>query len=109
MITSKHCVPCTSGTPVLTLDELTEYKKTLDPGWENSGNTLLWREFGFKNFQEALDFTNKVGALAESEGHHPNIYLHNWNKVKIELTTHKIKGLSENDVILATKIDQIQV
>jgi len=65
----------------------------------------LRKSISLKNFQEALDFIAKVGQIAEAEGHHPDIYLHNYNKVRLTLSTHAIKGLSENDFILASKID----
>ena len=76
------------------------------PGWELSDDAkMLSRAYKFKDFAEALAFTNKVGAIAESEGHHPDIGLH-WGKVEVSLTTHAIKGLSENDFIVAAKIDE---
>ena len=65
------------------------------------------RTFKFKNFKEALDFVNKVGAIAEEENHHPNIFLYGWNKVRIPLFTHAIGGLSMNDFIMAAKIDRL--
>ncbi len=74
--------------------------------WQETDNQL-YRKFVFKNFLEALSFVDKVGKLAESEGHHPDINLHNWNKVTLTLSTHAIKGLSENDFIMAVKIDQL--
>lgn len=67
----------------------------------------LQREFKFKDFKEALSFVNRVGDLAEAEGHHPNILIHNWNRVNLELYTHKINGLHENDFILAAKIERL--
>lgn len=77
------------------------------PGWSLDDNGLqISREFSFKDFKEALAFINKVGELAESEGHHPDI--HNfWNRVRLDLSTHAVKGLSENDFILAAKINEI--
>ena len=69
-------------------------------------NNKLYKEFKFKNFKEALKFVNKVGKIAEKEGHHPDIYF-TWGKCDIELFTHNVKGLSENDFILAAKIDKI--
>lgn len=75
------------------------------PGWELEDNRLV-RRFRFKDFKQAMAFTNKVAALAEAEGHHPDIHI-SWNRVRIELTTHAIKGLSENDFIMAAKIDMI--
>lgn len=72
------------------------------PGWELQENRLV-RRFRFKDFKEAMAFVNKVADLAESEGHHPDIYI-SWNRVRLELTTHAIKGLSENDFIMAAKV-----
>lgn len=78
------------------------------PGWELSGDgKQIFKEWKCKNFKEALAFVNKVGEIAESEGHHPNIYVHGWNKVKLELSTHAIGGLTENDFIMAAKINGI--
>jgi len=77
------------------------------PGWEISDDAKkISRKFKFKNFAEALAFTNRVGEIAESEGHHPDISL-GWGRVAIELTTHAIKGLSENDFIVAAKINSL--
>lgn len=106
MLSQKHCVPCEDWVAPLTKEK---YEPLLEQiiRWEVSDEKLIWKEYKFKNFKEALGFVNKVGAIAEKEDHHPNIYLHNWNRVKIELTTHNIKGLSENDFILASKINKI--
>lgn len=79
-------------------------------GWnlsEENGILRIKKDFKLKDFKEALAFINRVGEIAEAEGHHPNIRLHNWNRVELENYTHKIKGLSENDFILAAKIDAI--
>lgn len=76
------------------------------PGWKVVEEHHLEKEFKFKDFAQALNFTNNVGALAEDQGHHPDIYL-SWGKVKITLWTHKIDGLTESDFILATKIDKL--
>ncbi len=103
---SKMCVPCTLGTPKLTEDEIEIYLEQLQPDWKVIDNVRIQKIFKFKNFKEALDFVNQVGVLAESEGHHPDIQL-GWGQVNISLTTHKIKGLSTNDFILASKIDQL--
>lgn len=67
----------------------------------------IYREFKFNNFKEAMEFVNQVASLAESEGHHPDIYIHHWNKVRLELSTHAIGGLSENDFIMAAKIGSL--
>lgn len=105
-LTSKKCIPCTSGTPPLKGEKLHAFAKALGSSWKVVDGHHLEKEYRFKNFQEALDFTNKVGKIAEEEGHHPDIYL-SWGKVKISLWTHKIDGLSESDFILAAKCDLI--
>jgi 4a-hydroxytetrahydrobiopterin dehydratase len=76
------------------------------PGWELEENRLI-RRFRFKDFREAMVFVNRVADLAESEGHHPDIYI-SWNRVRLELTTHAIKGLSENDFIIASKVNDLK-
>lgn len=76
----------------------------LGKGWHIVDEHHLEKEYSFKNFQEALDFTNSIGAIAEKEGHHPDIFL-TYGKVKIQIWTHKINGLTENDFILAAKCD----
>ena len=101
----KHCKPCEGGTPALAGDVLTDYFKQVQ-GWELVEWKKIVKSFKFPNFRKALEFTNRVGELAESENHHPDIYL-SWGKVKIELSTHAVKGLSENDFILAAKIDEL--
>ncbi|MBI2065998.1 4a-hydroxytetrahydrobiopterin dehydratase [Candidatus Woesebacteria bacterium] len=103
---SLKCVACRGGEPTLKGGELAKYKDSVDPSWKlYARDTKIKREFEFKNFKEALEFVNKVGELAEAEGHHPNIYLHSYKKVGVELWTHKIGGLHQNDFILASKID----
>lgn len=102
----KRCIPCEVGTIPLTRDEA-EVLLQQTPGWGISEDTKkITRTFKFKNFKEALAFVNKVGEVAEAEGHHPDIKLV-WGRVGIELTTHAIKGLSENDFILAAKINEL--
>ena len=105
-LSDKHCAPCEGRIPPLTTDE---YNKLLieTPEWSVVDGIKIKRDFKFKDFKQALGFVNKVGELAEAEGHHPDISLHNWNKVLIALTTHAIKGLSENDFIMASKIDLV--
>lgn len=105
-LANKKCIPCSVGVPTLMEGEIMELKKSLKKGWEVIDNKKLKKTYKFKDFKEALDFTNKVGNLAEEEGHHPDIYL-SWGKVALELWTHKIGGLHENDFILAAKIDKI--
>jgi len=109
-LSNQSCVPCRGGEAVLKEDEIKKFLIELVDGWEVLGEDestegKLVKTFEFKDFSEALNFVNKVGELAEKEVHHPNIYLHDYNKVKLELYTHKIGGLHKNDFILASKID----
>lgn len=105
-LSRKHCVPCEGGTKPLSPDNYGAFLRTLS-GWNDTDPNKIEKIFKFKNFKEALVFVNKVGEIAETEQHHPDINLFNWNKVKLTLTTHAIKGLSENDFILAAKIEEI--
>lgn len=102
---NKKCVPCEGGVRPLTPDEYGAFLRNELSGWNDVDEKSLVKEYKFKNFKEALAFVNKVGEIAESEGHHPDINLHGWNKVTVTLSTHAIGGLSENDFILASKID----
>ncbi len=105
-LTGKVCTPCQGGIPPLSIVEAGVFH-TQTPKWDlTDESTWIRRSFGFDNFVGALDFVNKVGALAKDEGHHPDISL-GWGYVDISLQTHKIKGLHENDFILAAKIDAI--
>lgn len=107
-LVQKKCIPCEAGTPTLSRDRAQELLKQVK-GWTLSGDTRwVSKEFTFKDFREAMGFANKVADIAESEGHHPDLQI-SWGKAVVELTTHAIKGLSENDFILAAKIDQIQL
>lgn len=101
----KKCVPCEGGVKPLTPGEYGAFLERELLGWRVVDEKVLEKEYKFKDFAEALGFVNRVGDLAESEGHHPDVLLHDWNKVKIMLSTHAIGGLSENDFILASKID----
>ena len=105
-LAEKECVPCKGGVPPLKGTELANLLKQLDKGWQSINGHHLEKEFKFKNFRDALAFTNKVGALAEAQGHHPDIYLA-WGRVKITTWTHKIDGLTESDFVLAAKIDRL--
>jgi 4a-hydroxytetrahydrobiopterin dehydratase len=87
-------------------DEVEPYMKQLDPGWQVVDTQKIVRTFGFADFAGALAFTNRVGELAEHQGHHPDIHL-SWGKVTVELWTHKIGGLHLNDFILAAMIDRL--
>lgn len=104
----KHCIPCKASAKPLVEDLLEKYLQELGGNWRVVNDHYLEKEFSFKNFAEALEFTTKVGALAEEEGHHPNIHL-SYGKVRLLLWTHAINGLSENDFILAAKIDMLPV
>lgn len=101
----KKCVPCEGGVKPLTPDEYGAFLRSELMGWTDRDEKMIEKEYKFKDFKEALTFVNRVGEIAESEGHHPDINLHGWNKVKLTLSTHAIGGLSENDFILASKID----
>ena len=102
---NKKCAPCKGEVEPLSGIPLGDFLKAVDPAWRLFEGKFIERDFKFKNFKEAMAFVNKVAELAESEGHHPDMNLHGWNKVKITLSTHSIGGLSENDFILAKKID----
>jgi len=104
-LTKKHCIPCRGGVPPLKGDELVNLTKILGNGWKVIKEHHLEKEYTFPDFRKALDFTNKVGVIAEQENHHPDIYL-SWGKVKLTLWTHKIDGLTESDFILAAKCDE---
>lgn len=96
------CAPCEGGVPAMTLGKISELMKELKDWSLESGHIVKY--FKFKDFKENIEFVNKVADLAEQEGHHPNLII-NYDKLKIELWTHAIHGLSENDFILAAKID----
>lgn len=100
------CIPCKAGTPPLQGAALEGLREKLGSGWMVVDDHRLEKEFKFKNFQLALDFTNAVGALAESQNHHPDILL-SWGKARITLWTHTVNGLSEADFVLAAKIESL--
>jgi 4a-hydroxytetrahydrobiopterin dehydratase len=101
----KGCTPCRGGIPPLSGPALAAFQNQL-PFWKVIAGHHLAKSFLFPDFKSALEFVNRVGALAEEEGHHPDLRL-GWGKVDVEIYTHKIRGLSENDFILAAKIDEI--
>lgn len=106
-LTQKHCVPCEGGMPPIPNNKEDELlKKT--PGWFliRDGTHRITRQFTFKNFKDAMVFVNRVADLAENEGHHPDIKIV-WSKVQLDLFTHAVGGLSENDFIMAAKIHEI--
>jgi 4a-hydroxytetrahydrobiopterin dehydratase len=105
---NKKCIPCEGGVTPFDISEIHKYQKKVD-GWDiikNKKNIFfLEKKFTFKNFIESLNFINEVGKISEEEGHHPEISF-GWGYAKINITTHAIEGLSENDFILAAKIDR---
>lgn len=104
-LSEKRCVACEGGVPPMAQDEAQKLMTELGSGWELKEDKIE-RKFEFKDFKEAMAFVNKVADIAEGEGHHPDIEI-KYNKVEIELSTHAIHGLSENDFIVAAKIDKI--
>lgn len=100
------CEPCSLGTPPLEGDALDALYDEIDKAWQLENNLVLVRKYKFKDFKEALDFVNRLGEIAEAQGHHPDLEL-GWGRVVIRLTTHKIHGLSRNDFIMAARIDAL--
>jgi 4a-hydroxytetrahydrobiopterin dehydratase len=106
---SEKCVPCRGGIPTLSDEEIDLFYNQLKKQWlvvEKDGIKRLEKSFKFKDFAQALAFTNKVGELAEKQGHHPDI-LTEWGNVTVSWWTHKIKGLHKNDFIMAAKTDAV--
>jgi 4a-hydroxytetrahydrobiopterin dehydratase len=104
-LASKQCVPCRGSVPPLKGAELQALQNQLENGWQVVDEHHLEKEYRFENFREALDFTVRVGELAEEQGHHPDIHLA-WGKVRLTVWTHKINGLTESDFIFAAKVDE---
>ncbi len=105
-LTEKNCIPCEGGVAPFTAAEAEKFLVEIE-GWTMSGDaSSIEKELVFKNFDKAMDFVNMIADIAELEGHHPDIHIA-YNKVRLVLTTHAIGGLSENDFILAAKIDSI--
>jgi 4a-hydroxytetrahydrobiopterin dehydratase len=104
-LAEKQCVPCRGGVPPLKGEALHVLARQVE-GWRVVNEHHLAKAFKFPDFRAALTFVNKVGELAEEQGHHPDIYLA-WGKVEITIWTHKIDGLTESDFILAAKIDRL--
>ncbi len=108
-LTTKRCLPCEGGAPALSADEARALLAAV-PAWRLSeGGTRIRRDWRVKDFAAALDFFRRVGDLAEAEGHHPDLHLTGYRNVTIEVWTHAAGGLTENDFILAAKIDQLPV
>lgn len=104
-LAQKECIPCKGGVPPLKGKELSNLLEKLGNGWKVIDEHHLEKEYTFPNFRQALDFTIRVGELAEAQFHHPDIYLA-WGKVKLIIWTHKINGLTESDFVWAAKADQ---
>jgi 4a-hydroxytetrahydrobiopterin dehydratase len=104
-LAAKHCIPCRGGVPALSGAELANLQAQVS-GWNVVGEHDLRKAYTFPDFRTALEFVNRVGAVAETEGHHPDLYL-SWGRVEVKIWTHKIDGLTESDFILAAKIDEL--
>jgi 4a-hydroxytetrahydrobiopterin dehydratase len=107
-LADRTCVPCRGGVPPMERSEAERFLEQVNDGWRlrENGHMLLEKTYLFKNFAEALAFVNRVGALAEEQGHHPDVYLA-WGRVRLEIWTHKIKGLTESDFVFAAKCDRL--
>ena len=104
-LSSRQCVPCRGGVPSLQGEEITTLLNQLD-GWKAINQHHLQKSYRFTDFRASLDFVNRVGELAEEQGHHPDICF-GWGQAEITIWTHKIDGLTESDFILAAKIDKL--
>ncbi len=104
-LADRQCVPCRGGVPALHGAELEKFKEEL-PGWEVVNEHHLRRTFAFPDFKTALAFVNRAGAIAEEQGHHPDLLLA-WGRTEVTIFTHKIDGLTESDFILAARIDRV--
>ena len=105
-LAQKTCIPCKGGIPPLEPSESTELLRQLGGGWKVEENHHLAIDFEFPDFLQALAAVNRIGQLAEKQGHHPDLYL-GWGKVQVKIWTHKIDGLTESDFILAAKINDV--
>ncbi len=105
-LSSRECTPCRGGVPPLEGEELAELHEQLGGDWEVIDGHHLEKTYKFPDFQQALDFTNRIGALAEEVNHHPDICL-GWGRVQVTLWTHKIDGLNEADFVWAAKADEL--
>ena len=105
-LAKRECIPCKGGVPPLKGKELQDLWAILGHDWLVVDEHHLEKEFKFKDFRQALDFTRRVGELAEQVNHHPDLYL-SWGKSKVTLWTHKIGGLSETDFVFAAKVDAL--
>lgn len=104
-LAEQTCIPCRGGVPPMEADEADRLLAEIDDGWRVIDTHHLERTFEFPDFADALTFTNAIGAIAEEQGHHPDIHL-SWGRVRVEIWTHKIDGLTESDFVLAAKFDR---
>ena len=104
-LAAMECIPCKGGVPPLKGEELDKLGRELGNGWTVAAEHHLDKEFRFRNFKDALAFTNRVGAIAEEQGHHPDIEL-SWGRVRLVVYTHKIDGLTESDFVFAAKAER---
>ena len=108
-LTRKHCVPCEGGIPPLSLEEARAFLPSVE-GWRLSDDgSRIHREWVAKNFVAGIEFFDDVAKIAESEGHHPDLHLEGYRNVRVEIWTHAVGGLTENDFILAAKINQVPI
>jgi 4a-hydroxytetrahydrobiopterin dehydratase len=105
-LAGRQCVPCRGGVPPLKGEEIRKLSEQLGGNWTIVDEHHLEKEYRFRDFSEALAFTNRVGAVAEEQGHHPDIYLA-WGRVGLKVWTHKVDGLTESDFIFAAKADAV--
>jgi 4a-hydroxytetrahydrobiopterin dehydratase len=105
-LSEKKCKPCSGNEEPLNRDEISKLLKKIKNGWQVTDNKILKNNYPFENFKRGMTFVQDIALLAEEEQHHPDICIH-YNNVEIELTTHAIDGLSENDFIMAAKIDNL--
>jgi len=105
-LASKQCIPCRGDVPPLKGAQLAEFHNQLGEGWKVIDEHHLAKDFKFRNFADALAYVNRVGEMAEEQGHHPDVYLA-WGKVRIEIWTHKINGLTESDFVFAAKSETL--
>jgi 4a-hydroxytetrahydrobiopterin dehydratase len=104
-LAEKRCIPCSGGTPALTQDQIAGFAPQV-PNWQVIDNHHIQRTYKFKDFRDALAFVNRIGELAEEQGHHPDICF-GWGHAEVKIWTHAINGLTESDFILAAKIDRL--
>ena len=106
-LAKKECKACDGGTPALKGDALKKLQNQLNNGWQVLNEQKLEKEFKFPDFRQALAFVNRVGEIAEEQGHHPDVFF-TWGQARIQIWTHSAKGLTENDFILAAKISELE-